>query len=400
MDKKMIKYICILVGLLIAVFFVMWLSSQLSGKGSSKKYTYSDVEDKIVSAAKKYVDDNPGILPTAIGTSTILSTSALIDKGYLNELSSYIKDEVSCNGSVEIYAADNNVYNYIPELICGTKYETTKLVDKVLTDNNYGEVQGPGLYLRVDGKFVDDYNDLIVNVGIDDFEYIFRGDSVNNYVKIDENVWRIVSIDSYNNMLMIFNNHAQKVSAWDDRYNSDYNKNQGINNYSLNKVDSRIKTVVDEFYAGKIPLEDRVEYSDKTKYLTTAMDLCIGKRSSTSSDLNGTEECSVILEDQKVGLLPAYYYMSASLDPGCNSIVSKNCGNFNYLSDFDDYWWLLTANSDNTNEAYAVSKMYAESALCSNKTSVKPIIKIGSRAIYESGNGSMEDPYVIKFSMN
>lgn len=400
MDKKMIKYVCILVGLLILGFFILWLSSQLKNGGAGKKYTYNDVENKIAEAAKKYADKNPGILPTALGTSTILSTSSLIDNGYLKDLSSYISDDVNCNGSVEIFMAGNDIYNYIPELICGTKYETSKLVNKVLEDNNYGEIQGPGLYLRVDGRFVDDYNELVTNTGVDDFEYIFRGDSVNNYVKIDDNVWRIISIDSYNNMLMIFDSHTQKVSAWDDRFNDSVNKNQGINNYSLNRIDSRIKTVVDDFYNGNVALEDRIAYSDKTKYLTVTMDLCIGKRSKETSDLTGVEECSDVLENQYVGLLPAYYYMSASLDPGCTSIVSKNCGNFNYLSDFDDYWWLLTANSENSYESYVVSKKYVEPSLCSYKASVKPIIKIGSRAIYESGNGSASDPYVIKFVTN
>ena len=127
------------------------------------------------------------------------------------------------------------------------------------------------------------------------------------------------------------------------------------------------------------------------------MNLCIGKRSVEDTDISGNVECSVILEDQLVGLLPAYYYMSASLDPNCETITSKSCGNFNYLSQFDDFWWLMTANSANTNEAYTVSKKYAEASLCNYKADIRPTIKLGSRAVYLEGDGSKDNPYQIRF---
>ena len=152
-----------------------------------------------------------------------------------------------------------------------------------------------------------------------------------------------------------------------------------------------------KFYNGEVVLMDKEPYSEKTRYLTVPMSLCVGKRNQTDSDISGSIECQTILENQYVGLLPAYYYMSASLDDSCNSIVSKNCGNYNYLSYFDDYWWLLTANSENTNEAYNISRKFAESTLCSSRSNIRPIIMLGSRAIYDSGDGTENNPYIVKY---
>ena len=142
---------------------------------------------------------------------------------------------------------------------------------------------------------------------------------------------------------------------------------------------------------------NKEQYSSKTKYLISPMNLCVGMRDTKDKDISGKTECSKILENQYTGLLPAYYYMSASLDDSCVSIVSRNCGNYNYLSQFDDYWWLLTANAETTNEAYNVSRKAVSSNLCSAKSNIRPTIMLGSRALYESGIGTKTDPYVVKF---
>ena len=398
MDKKMIKYVAILVGLIVLTILFLLITNSIKG---GVKYSYEDIETKLVTAAKKYVENkkknNINVLPDAEGDSFTLSANTLINEDYLDDLSSYAKDDVVCNGSVEIFNAGNNNYDYVPNLICGNVYRTSvKLAEKVVEDNDSGVTQGSGLYQRVNGKFVTDYSDL-TGGGSDSFEYVFRGDDVNNYVKIDDNLWRIVAIDDSDNVLLIFNSHSQRAMAWDEKYNEDVNKYHGINTYESNGLESNAFKSVNEFYGETVVLRDREVYSPKTKYLITPMDLCIGKRSPDDSDLSGKSECSVILENQKMGLLPAYYYMSASLDSGCTSVVSKNCGNYNYLSQFDDYWWLLTANSENTNEAYTVSKKYVESSLCNYKADIRPIIKLGSRVLYSDGNGTLSNPYTVKY---
>lgn len=395
MDKKILKYVGILVGAVLGIILILIIFNSLTG---NKKYTYDQMEEKLISAAKKYVSNkkknNIDILPDSpLADPYYLSINILVNEDYISD--NTLKDGSTCVGGVNIYNAGNGNYDYIPELTCGTN-TIVKLSDKILEDNDFGTVSGSGLYQRVNGKFVTNTQDL-VGGSSDSVTYLFRGDEVNNYLKIDDNLWRIVEIDENNNLLIIFNSTLQKSWAWDDKYNEDVNKYHGVNIYESNGLESNAYKVVQEFYQEKLPLLNKEKYSVKTKYLTVPMDLCVGKRSTTDSDASGAIECKTVLNDQNVGLLPAYYFMSISLDTSCNNILSKNCGNFNYLTDFNDYWWLLTANSENTMEAYSVAKKYVQSNNCSYKSSIRPIIKLGSRAVYKDGNGTKEKPYEVKF---
>ncbi len=390
MDKKMYKYIGVLVGLILLLVLVLYVSNNLLGGG---KLTYQQVESKLVSAAKNYVKDHPGYLPSFSNESTIISGDALVTGGYMKSPNDYlnISSGVICYANVEVYNIGDGGYNYVPSLTCGDSYQSIRLADKVIVDNEFGINEGSGLYVKSDGYFVD------AEGNYDNTEYVFRGEGVNNYVQIDDNLWRIVSINENNEILLIFNGHIQKTSAWDDRYNEDVKKNQGINDYEANGLESRAKEMVMTFYKGEAILNNRENYSDKTKFLLSPMDLCIGKRSPNNEDKTSSLECRTILEDQYVGLLPAYAYMEASLDDNCTHLTSKNCGNYNYLSEFNDYWWLLTANSENTNETYNVATKFVESTLCSYRSNIRPTVLLGSRVIFNEGSGSLVDPYTVKY---
>lgn len=395
MDKKMMKYLAILMIVLVAIVILALISNFISG---GAKYSYETIENKMVSAAKKYVKEMPGIIDGATpNSSTTISALVLEDKGYISELSSLAKDDVTCSGEVIVFKTLEGVIDYAPNLRCGNKYESVTLANQVIKDNGGGNFTGSGLYQKVDGKFVTDYYDLSNSSSSDSFEYVFRGDEVNNYVKIDENIYRIVSIDENNNLLLIYNSYLQKSNSWDNRYNSEINKEQGINDYEKNGIKSRAMEAVESFYDKTATLLNREPYSDKTEHLLVGLDLCIGKRKETSTDITGKDECSNILYDQNAGLLPAYYYIGASLDENCKTITSRGCGNYNYLADFNDYWWLITANSEYTNEAYNVEKKVVSSSTCSNKSGIRPIIKMGSRVLYSSGDGSFANPYIVKY---
>lgn len=389
MDKQMIKYIGILCGLLllIVIYFLLTRSSGI-------KLEYRDIEAKMVSAARSYAKDHPKVLPTSLNSSQTISTKLLTSEGYLNDISSYAKDDVNCNGSIEIFQTIEGVYNYVPSLSCGKYFETQKLSAKIIEDNLGGTIEGPGLYVRYNGQFLTNENDLD-RLPAD--EYVFRGEGIKNYIKVEDSLWRVVAIDQEGNILAILVSGLRKGSTWDNRYNSETSRYEGVNEYTLNGISSRLMQSVDNVFNEKVALED-APYSSRIKYLVTPMTLCYGKRSPSDSSIDGSSECSDILEDVYMGVLPAYYYMSASLDENCDSTTSKSCGNYNYLASISDSsWWTLTANSKNTNEAYMVNKRVLTSETCSYTNEVKPIILIGKRAAYSKGTGSKDDPYIIRY---
>jgi hypothetical protein len=201
-------------------------------------------------------------------------------------------------------------------------------------------------------------------------------------------------VDDEEDILLIYNENIQKGASWDKRYNEEVNKTQGINTYIDNGVKSAAIEKIESFIAGDEKLENKTKFSSSLKYIVVPMNLCIGKRAMEDKGTDGSIECKTVLENQKAGLLPAYMYMSASLDPTCEKTGDKSCGNNNYLAAYNNSYWLVTSNSEKSNECYYVNRSIT-SGVCSSNTSFKPIIKITGRVQYTEGDGTSKNPYVI-----
>ena len=88
-------------------------------------------------------------------------------------------------------------------------------------------------------------------------------------------------------------------------------------------------------------------------------------------------------------------FVTASIDKDCNSLDDIECTNYNYLANFDRAFWSITASKEATNLVYQFSPApYAYRA--SSPGTVKVVINLSSNAIYSKGDGSLENPYVIK----
>ncbi|MBR4672771.1 MAG: hypothetical protein IKO78_06225 [Bacilli bacterium] len=389
MDKQMIKYLCIL-GALLVVMILFFLITNAGGV----KLEYREMEELLVKSARNYAKDNPKILPSSLNSAApSISDRTLTELGYMDDLSSYAKDETHCSATVEIYQTISGVYNYVPNLDCGEKYfKSVKLSTKVINDSL--TTQGPGLYARYDGKFITNDNDLDRISAVD--EYVFRGDGVHNYIKVQDTLWRIVAIDEDGNLLAILVDELSANTTWDNRYNLETSKYYGINDYENNGNKSRAMQTAEKVFDEKVGIIEK-SYSGRIKYMITPMNLCVGKRAPSDTGNDGSIECKKVLEGQYMGLLPAYYYMSASLDENCIKTTSKSCGNYNYLASIGKTWWIATGNSENTYEAYGVSQKSLRAEVCSYTDEIKPIAKFGARSVYSSGKGTKEEPYIIRY---
>lgn len=124
---------------------------------------------------------------------------------------------------------------------------------------------------------------------------------------------------------------------------------------------------------------------------------CIGKRGEDDSSVDGFTECSIESDKLKVGLLTASEFMIASLDSGCNKTTSVSCQNYNYLVNRDIDWWLITASNANSYSAYAASSGgYIDISRASGKKKIRPVIYLNSKTMYKSGDGTVDNPYLIK----
>ena len=327
--------------------------------------TYSSVESKIVNAAKEYYGKHQNLLPKSPNDEVSVNSTTLTSSGYLGDLQEMVPDEgVSCTATVTVTNVNNN-YRYVANLKCGDKYQTETFVNHVKSVEQT-VVTGQGLY---------DMNG----------ELVYRGENPNNYIKFADRLWRLVKFENDSAMLILDDKYARSV--WDDRFNADRNRNDGINDYSV----SRANDALTNLYNG----EDLFSASDKL--LIVAHDLAIGKRGETIQYNDGSVEKSQVLEDRYIGLLPLYDYINVSLDENCSSASTQSCSNYNYLNLLESSWWLSTGDSDTTYRVYRIdSSGIIGLTRASTNSYLRPVIYLAKDAIYVSGDGTFDNPYQVK----
>lgn len=367
-DKKELKKkMIMLMGIILGGFILILLILAIFSLFSSKSYSYDDLEKVLKNAAVSYFKDNKKSLPNSDDQTVEIDSSVLIASEYMKEFSEYRSDADSCSGKVIVQKSDDT-YSYTPYLTCGDDYITEALY-QVITKKTVNT--GAGLY-------------KVAN------SYVYRGEEVNNYVKLDNALWRIVRVTADKKIELVLNSDYNYSYPWDDRYNNESGYNSGNNDYSA----SRIKSYLGSIYKDNDEGTYILSANDRTKL--AKFSLCIGKRTSDSTDKEGTVECSNKVNDQKIGLLTVSDYINASLDSNCINSTSYSCQNYNYLvTDFD--WWLATAVEGSTDNVFAVDSrgvVVEESA--SAYMSVRPVIYLNDTNLFKSGTGTAKKPYRIK----
>ena len=368
--KKMIRFMGIIVVVMVLLLIILFFASL--GKSKNTTYSYTQLENILEKAGKSYFKDNESLLPEDEGDVVEVESTTLVEAGKMNDLSEYrTKDGAVCTGSVKV-EFDGDDYVYSPVLDCGEKYATVLLTNKIL-DNSEIVTTGDGLYSNGN-------------------EYVFRGENVNNYVMLDNNLWRIVKITANDEVVLVSQDGVGYTVSWDDRYNEQKGSSVGINNYRV----SRIKDYLNDIYSNTDEGDKRYVISKKDKTKLVSFNVCIGKRPITSEDRRNNDECKETIKDQKVGLLTVSDYLYASVDPNCKSSETKSCSNYNYLvSNYD--WWLATTDTTDTYSVYKVRSgglVTVDSAV--THAYARPVIHLNSSVFYKSGKGTEEKPYKVR----
>ena len=115
-----------------------------------------------------------------------------------------------------------------------------------------------------------------------------------------------------------------------------------------------------------------------------------------TDEFSNEKECSVVKENEKIGLLTANDYHLASLDSNCVTLKSRECANRNYLADSSYFnTWLLSTASENTYKAYSISKTISEMYASTSKK-INPTIYLSQKVVVLDGKGKESLPYIIK----
>ena len=370
--KDHIKKLLMIMGVIVLVLILIFFLSSLFIK---KKYTYPEIETVMENACKDYFKDYPNYLPKEENASRNVPVDNLVDGNYMKDLSSYVPDGVTCNGRVNVEKTSED-YDYRAYLNCGDTYKTIELAKKIANETPIVN-SGYGLY-NLHGN------------------YVYRGEKVNNYLKLEQNLWRIVRVNSDETITLVLSDRFDMNSVqWDNRFNKVKGHNIGINNYSTSRVKENLakmyKGFTDENGKKKVLLSD----TDKTKL--AYFDLCVGKRGSTETGNANISECKEKEVNQKVGLLTISDYMMASTDVDCKTALSANCMNYNYLYTDEYSFWFATADSANSFDVYCLDQYNGLVIRHANSSGrVRPVITLKANVFYMSGKGTKSNPYVIK----
>lgn len=360
MNKKLLIYSGIILGIVILFFAVILIiKSTIKSKISPNEY-----EIKLKVAAEEYYKKYPKKLPKNSGEKISVSIDELVNSELIKSSDEALKDGVTCKGQVNV-SNNNGYYLYQPIIKCSNKYETKLLYSKVF-DNNKIKTSGDGLYK------INDY-------------YLFRGEKVNNYVEFANKKWRILRINNDNTLRLIMVDNLENV-PWDDRYNIDRESDVGKNTYTI----SRMKETLDNLFVKK---ETKI-FTNSEKSLIVPSALCIGARGEEELLMDGSIECKTKLDNQPIGLLQANEFPIVSLDEGCKNLFDMQCSNYNYLSELRSFW-TITANSKNTYTVYRVAGNVSN-AITNSYSIPRIVLNISSDALYTTGNGTENNPYIIK----
>lgn len=356
MDYMKDKIYYILGGTVVIIILLVLISSCSSGGGS-----YEAIEQSMVNAAKEYYSSRKNKLPKEEETTIKVTIGTLVEAELLNEITDPKDKEQTCSGYVEVTKVGDE-YSYMPFLTCKGNYEP-KYLNDIVKDTKTDEY-GNGVY-------------TINN------ELVYRGDDVDNYVSFNDQLWRIVKVDSEGDIKLVLAKRTQNTFAWDEAYNSEKDDNVGI---TTDYLHTNIRKELNNYY--------QENFKKESKSKIVSKNLCVGRYA--ESDLFSVEkECSIIKENEKIGLLTATDYQNASLDSGCVNLQSNECTNYNYLSSEEFVTWLLNASSENTYSVLNLNGVIGESR-ASREMKINPVINLTNRTIILSGDGKKEKPYVVK----
>ena len=161
------KMMFIMLGVLGIIVLIIILAL-IVGKIRNSSLSYTDIEDKMSTAAKSYYSTRNNELPLNDSEEIEINLQTLVDNKLLKDVSKYQKDNTTCTGKV-IVTKSGEYYNYSPYLDCGDKYTTTYFADELLKSVVNS---GDGLYKS------EQYDETKTKTA----SFIYRGEYPSNYV--------------------------------------------------------------------------------------------------------------------------------------------------------------------------------------------------------------------------
>ncbi len=360
------KKILIIAGVIIAIPILLIMFLAIIQGCSNTQITPEKYEEKMLTAAQNYFKDKG--LPENEAEVKTVKLSTLVKKEYIKSSNDLIGDD-TCKGSVSVRKNGSTVaeneggfLNYTVYLEC-KNYKTNTLKSNLMKDLT---TEGSGLYQ-------------------DNNYYVYKGDEVNNYIKYFGIMYRIININESGVVKLIKVESESLDRYWDNKYNVEVSDLYGINIYKDSAI---LKYIISDYNNPKV-------ISNNAKKHIVSTNVCVDSRDINNGTI-GNYNCVNVLQNQVATLIDASDFAKASLDPNCNSIYSKSCGNYNYLKQLNLQTWTPIATSNNTYQVYYLTNGIIKFQEASKYQNYNLVIHIDGGEKVISGKGTESEPYVIQ----
>ena len=263
--------------------------------------------------------------------------------------------------------------------------------------------------------------------------YTYRGAKPNNYVIFNDELWRIISVNTIDNTIKIIRNEILENSVYDivgKRYqessgycnsisygcniwgssNTLYNSSlrpittlgmeYNGTKYVLPSKEAELNTYLNgEYYNGLNQVARSMVRSDA---VYKAGILNYSSSQTTSTDIN---QVSKTKWKGTVALIDATEYVRASTNSSCTGVYAyyntsscyNNISNHNWMYLYGTYWWTMTPLSNSVSDY--VWYVYNTGVLTYNGTtssySVRPVVTLSPEVKITGGNGSESNAYTL-----
>lgn len=357
----------------LAVIIVVSLPSIIQTNKNSKQAELDDAKKTLFMAAETYIslDDTRKAKLKSNGYYYVkladLVTEGLLSSNLKNPGNNMEKTIVEGNWWVEARTSNGDV-NY-------------KLVD----ENPYSDedIEADMVYsILIDRREV-----TRDKIGGPVDRYIYTNSNPNNYVKFNNELWRIVSLESDKTIKIVRDEFLGSEGIYDQ------NQKFGTNN-TVSTSSTLIAFLNGTFLSDMTPAAQNliVEHTFNTGTYTLS-----GLAVSTNlANLEATKKITT-----KVGLLNPSDYIQASDNADCTAYASYKatatntdpCIVSNYLFRTAQWW---TMNSEASGMVTINSEAGLKSLATTTLVKVRPVVYLSKDITIDSGNGSSASPFVFK----
>jgi len=225
-------------------------------------------------------------------------------------------------------------------------------------------------------------NNQLVSIG--DNNFIFKGGNPDNYVRFNNELWRVVGI--YNDQLKII--HADSIG----RYQFDYS--------SIRYQNSSLKTYLNSTYLNSLKAEDKALIEENGVWN-------VGEAKQTLNASSAYQRAKLTTWNGAVGIMSTYEFLYAASDENCyntagNSYYSCGKKELDWMTPLQHDAWTLTPHYYDDNGTRGVPLNISPGGYVSygssNQSSlwIYPSVYLKSSTELSGGNGAKDNPYTFE----